>query len=73
MFTVIVGLEAGVRAGSPTWVSAAAVLPASTVQLSSSVAPFQLAYDGGPARLVHPGRERGLSVGWPVQSAVKAR
>jgi len=53
--------------------SASVVLPASTVQVFTSVAPFQLAYTTEPPAGFTRAAAAGLSVGCPVQAAVKAR
>lgn len=41
--------------------------------MSSSVDPFQLAYTTEPPAGFTRAATAGLSAGWPVQSAVKAR
>jgi hypothetical protein len=55
------------------WASALAVFPARTVQVLTSVAPFQLAYTTEPPAGFTRAATAGWSVGSPVQAAVKAR
>jgi hypothetical protein len=57
----------------PTSASAPAVLEASTVHVATSVAPFQLAYTTELPAGFTRAAAAGLSVGCPVQAAVKAR
>ena len=61
------------RGWEPTLASAPAVVPASTVQVFTSVAPFQLAYTTEPPAGFTRAAAAGLSVGCPVQAAVNTR
>ena len=61
------------RRWEPTVASAPAVCPASTVQVLTSVAPFQLAYTTEPPAGFTRAAAAGSSVGCPVQAAEKAR
>ena len=61
------------RCWEPTLASASAVFPASTVQVFTSVAPFQLAYTTEPPAGFARAAAAGLSAGCAVQAAVKAR
>ena len=61
------------RSWEPTSASAPAVVPASTVQVFTSVAPFQLAYTTEPPAGLTRAAAAGWSVGCPVQAAEKAR
>src|SRR6185437_12316699 len=72
VFTVI-AVSKPARRCEPTLASAPAVVPARTVHVSSSVAPFQLAYTTKPPAGFTRAATAGLSAGWPAQSAVKAR
>jgi enoyl-CoA hydratase/carnithine racemase len=72
VFTVI-AVSKPARRCEPALASAPAVVPARTVQVSSSVAPFQLAYTTEPPAGLTRAATAGLSAGWPAQSAVKAR
>ena len=72
MFTVI-AVSKPARRREPALASAPAVVPARTVHVSSSVAPFQLAYTTEPPAGFTRAATAGLSTGWPVQSAVKTR
>ncbi|HLI40585.1 MAG TPA: hypothetical protein VKV35_02945 [Streptosporangiaceae bacterium] len=61
------------RRWEPTCRSPVAVGPASTVQPSSSVAPFQLAYTTEPPAWLTRAATAGRSAGRPAQSAANTR
>ena len=59
----MIAVSKPVRRWEPTCASVLAVDPASTVQLSTSVAPFQLAYTTEPPAGFTRAAAAGLSVG----------
>ena len=72
LFTVI-AVSKPWRFLEPAWASLFGLVPASTVQLATWVAPFQLAYTTKPPAGFTRAATAGLPAGWPAQSAVKAR
>jgi hypothetical protein len=69
----VIAVSKPLRRWEPMWASAFAFFPASTVQVFTSVAPFQLAYTTEPPAGFTRAAAAGSSVGCPVQAAVKAR
>src|SRR5579859_5143797 len=69
----VITVSKPLRGWEPTLASAFGVFPAPTVQVFTSVAPFQLAYTTEPPAGFTRAAAAGSSAGCPVQAAVKAR